>query len=348
MPFGVTLPASSKYSTAEEVRIRALPVPELITKNKTFQAAFSPSGEPQSRTKPVESHDPVVVIQLSGQQDAACPAPWGLVSTIMEAYNRHYELVLRPDDVWQAILTQLSFYVSANAEALRSRFVNFEGKMTLEVFMQGTLFTADFAKFAERMVDENIVKNLKDPEMVDWLLPAFTTTTVNDRLVAAISVMSTLQHYFQYVCRMRCGIPKVTLLGTLRDWEQLRQKADHLVNFDLEDQKMSQWLRMLGPVLDQFVASASGSSSLDFWDKVCCHRGGGSGPTYLSGWVAVFAVFDKDGKWQGDAQEETTGCKAGGPWPSIETGLVPAGTLRVPVLVDDNGTQYETQMVAGA
>ena len=64
--------------------------------------------------------------------------------------------------MWQAILTQFSFYVNAHAEALRDRFVNFEGKMTLVVSMGGTLFTADYAKFAERMVDENIVKNIKD------------------------------------------------------------------------------------------------------------------------------------------------------------------------------------------
>ena len=54
--------------------------------------------------------------------------------------------------------------------------------------------------------------------MVAWLIPAFTTTTVNDRVVAAVSVMSTLQNYFEYVCCLMCGIPKVTLLGTVEDW----------------------------------------------------------------------------------------------------------------------------------
>ncbi|CAE7928452.1 unnamed protein product [Symbiodinium necroappetens] len=260
------------------------------------------------------------------------------------AYNRHHELVLRPDDVWQAILTQFSFYVNANAEALRDRLVNFEGKMTLVVKMAGTLFTADYAEFAERMVDENIVQNIKDPEMVAWLMPGFSTTTVNDRVVAAVSVMSTLQNYFEYVCCLMCGIPKVTLLGTVEDWMQLQQKADRLRDFDLTDRRMSQWLTMLAPVLDQFVASASGKADLDFWDKVCCHLGGGSGPSYLSGWVTVFAVFNKDGKWQGDVAEEPNPT---GAWPCIETGHIPAGTLSVPVLVDDHGTQYDTQMVAG-
>jgi len=354
MPFGVSFVASSKQTKAEKVCSKSMapvPVPAIFTANKSFQSAFGQIPDPRRRAaeKTVPESEKPIIIQQSGREEKACPAPWGLVSTIMEAYNRHHELVLRPDDVWQAILTQFSFYVNANAEALRDRFVNFEGKMTLVVMMGGTLFTADYAKFAERMVDENIVKNIKDPEMVAWLMPGFSTTTVNDRVVAAVSVMSTLQHYFEYVCCLCCGIPKVTLLGTVEDWMQLQQKAERLRDFDLKDRRMSQWLATLAPVLDQFVASASGKADLDFWDKVCCHLGGGSGPSYLSGWVTVFAVFNKDGKWQGDAAE------AGprgipnptGAWPCIETGRIPAGTLSVPVLVDDNGTQYDTQMVAG-
>ena len=347
MPFGVSFPASSKQTTVEEVRASVTPVPVIFAGNKSFQSAFGQVPNPRRRgpesVPESEKTEKPIIIQQSGPEDKACPAPWGLVSTIMEAYNRHHELVLRPDDVWQAILTQFSFYVNANAEALRDRFVNFEGKKTLVVEMGGTLFTADYAKFAERMVDENIVKNIKDPEMVAWLLPAFTTTTVNDRVVAAVSVMSTLQHYFEYVCRLCCGIPKVTLLGTVEDWTLLRQKADRLLDFDLRDRKMSQWLTMLAPVLDNFLASASGKANLDFWDKVCCHLGGGSGPRYLSGWVTVFAVFNKDGLWQGDTCDTEAGS-----WPRIETGKIPAGTLSVPVLVDDNGTQYDTQMVAGS
>ena len=46
---------------------------------------------------------------------------------------------------------------------------------TLVVQMGGTLFTADYAKFAELMVDENIVKNIKD----------LRDATVDDRNVAS-------------------------------------------------------------------------------------------------------------------------------------------------------------------
>jgi len=49
----------------------------------------------------------------------------GLTGAILEAYSYHQALVLKPDNFWQAILTQFGFYVDANGEALRDRIVDF-------------------------------------------------------------------------------------------------------------------------------------------------------------------------------------------------------------------------------
>lgn len=269
----------------------------------------------------------------------ARPAPWGLVSAIVKAYNRHHELVLRPDDLWQAILTQFSFYVNGHAEDLRDRFVDFKGKKTLVVEMEGTLFTADYAKFAHRMVHENIVHNIKDPSVVEWILPKFTTTTWTDQVTASVSLMSTLKAYFEYIGQLACGIPKVTLIGTPEDWKCLRVKVDRLLDYDLRDTRMTAWHQLLAPVLDEFVKSASGDPSIAFWDRVCSHHGGGSGPSYLSGWVTVFAVFNSDGEWQPNRSQV--------PYPMIDFDSLPVGVVSVPVLVDDNGTQYDTQLLGG-
>lgn len=37
----------------------------------------------------------------------------------------------------------------------------------------------------------------------------------------------------------------------------------------------------------------------------------------------------------------------GGGWPWIDMNNLPVGAVSVPVTVDDNGTEYKTQMVAG-
>ena len=117
------------------------------------------------------------VVQLSGPHDQLVyVAHKGLVDVTTIAYNDHHDLVWQPDDVWQAILTQFSLYVTHNSEKLRDKFVDFKGKRQLEIETLGTLFTVDFGKLARRMVDEQIVKNIKDPSIADWLIPKFSTT----------------------------------------------------------------------------------------------------------------------------------------------------------------------------
>lgn len=347
----ITFPATSNKVQATKVEDTQVPLDDAITLNAAFSRAFEPQGsDPMGRLKRVKRDDKssAHIIQSSGATAPVIPTRYGLVSVALDAYNKHHNLILRPDDVWQAILTQFSFYVNANAEGLRDSFVDFNGKKTLVITMGGTLLSANFAVFANRMVDEQIATNLKSPDVTTWLLPKFSTTTSADRVAASVTIMSTLQAYFEYVCCLCCGIPHVTLEGTAEDWEALRNKIDRLPSYDLaeKDSVMSKWHKLLCPVLDEFVASAKGNPDLAFWDRICCHEGGGSGPSYVSGWITVFACFTAKGNWQGDVH---VGLRSGtkSNWPRIDTSYLPVGAVSVPVLVDDNGTQYDTQMLAG-
>ena len=78
---------------------------------------------------------------------------------------------------------------------------------------------------AQQMAEE-IAKNIKDPTLRTWVDPEFSTTTVTDRVCAAASLMSIMQKYFSYGFGIDCGIPSVTLKGTVEDWQSLRNKID--------------------------------------------------------------------------------------------------------------------------
>jgi hypothetical protein len=58
----------------------------------------------------------------------------GFVNGIMRAFQQDLHLVLRPDDVWLAITTQFSFYVTRHAEKLRAKFAKYDGKKELMVW----------------------------------------------------------------------------------------------------------------------------------------------------------------------------------------------------------------------
>jgi hypothetical protein len=220
------------------------------------------------------------------------PARWGLASTITNAYNHHRALVLRPDDIWLAILGQFNLYVNAHAEELRAQFVAHEGQQEIVVEL------GQIESLPIQMTDE-MEKFIVDPDLKGWILPNFSTTTSTDTVVAAVTMMATLKAYFSYRATTLCGIPRVTLDGERADWEEILHRAKKLREYGSEP---AAWYRLLEPVLTQFVRAfdaPDAQENLDFWQKVVDYRRGGSGPTYLSGWITAFCVFGSRGQWLG-------------------------------------------------
>ncbi len=164
----------------------------------------------------------------------------GLVNTVLEAYNSHLHLVLRPDDVWISIMTAFSLYVNAHAEEMRHHFVFHEGKITLAVEDCGTMWMADWHSIIDRM--SHLMDEKMKPGIVDWIVPNFTTSDANSRFVGKIVLMGSMQKYFEYNARFLCGIPHVTLLGTLEDWKLVKQRVDKL--------------RQYGPIMEEMGLGA--------------------------------------------------------------------------------------------
>ncbi|OAL53061.1 hypothetical protein IQ07DRAFT_350920 [Pyrenochaeta sp. DS3sAY3a] len=276
----------------------------------------------------------------------------GFVYAAFNAYSYHHHLVLRPEDIWFAILSQLNFYINAHAEELRDHFVSHEGQKELEVKDVGSIDQADFGKMAQRMADL-IQENVKQPDLQEWIMPSFSTTTSCDRTVAAILMMGSMQKYFSYRMTMCCGIPSVTLLGTREDWENIWDRLDKLSSLGDEPRVFG---TQLAPILRNFIASFDSPldpSTLAFWGRIAHEHNMGSGPTYLSGWITAFTFWDEKGKCMyGDVRgpgPSRPGCELDGvKYHRIDISDVPAGYASVPVTVDDNGEIYHTKMLAGS
>lgn len=267
------------------------------------------------------------------------PSENGFVWAAYYAYSHHHHLCIRPEDVWFAILTQISFFINAHAEELRPLFVAHEGQKELEAVHD----IADFAFLAVQM-GEIIGENVLDPELKDWILPAFSTTTDSDRVVGAILFMGVMQKYFSYRLTVCCGLPSVTLLGCVEDWENILNRLDRL---DLLGDEPRQFATMLRPILRRMVQCFSDPSSpeiLNFWNTIVHRHSVGSGTDYLSGWLTAFCFWDKDGKArrpQNPVLDDVT-------YPTVDIDDVPAGFASVPVTVNDYGHEYKATMVAGS
>jgi hypothetical protein len=211
------------------------------------------------------------MIQSSFQDGAAttfAPLSNGFVHTAIQAYNQHRHLKIRPEDIWLAILTQLSNYINAHAEELRGSFVSHNGKKKLEiVYNHGTRFTVPWADFAYKigtMIQDNVV----DPELREWMMPAFSTSESHDIVVASIVMMASMQKYFSYSCCTMCGLPSVTLLGEKADYELILRRLNKLRSYGKEP---NIFVDLLTPVLKRFVRSFEAPEAedvLDFWNRI--------------------------------------------------------------------------------
>ena len=280
------------------------------------------------------------------------PSGNGFVRAAIAAYCYHHHLTLRPEDIWFAILTQLSLHINAHAEELRSFFVAHEGQKELWIEGGGTIHSADFRAMSQKM-SKLMSTQVVDPELHSWIMPDFSTTTENDQIVASIIMMGAMQKYFSYGFSLLCGIPSVTLLGIRADWEEMLRRLEKLPNLGPEP---AQFYTLLKPILTRFVSSfdlPDSPETKDFWRKIA-DQSGGSGPTYVSGWITAFCFWDQDGKslyaptGESPSRSITDHLLDDLLYHRVKLDDIPFGHLSVPVKVDDNGTPYETIMVAGS
>eukprot|EP00299_Pterocystis_sp_00344_P008147 c2975_g1_i1.p1 GENE.c2975_g1_i1~~c2975_g1_i1.p1 ORF type:complete len:374 (-),score=80.65 c2975_g1_i1:38-1159(-) len=285
----------------------------------------------------------------------------GFLSAALTAWSKHYPFIIKPDHIWLLLLQAMAAHVTANAEALRDKFVTFQDKLMLLVkrdeFILGDPNNDWPGVITE--FDEKILSNIK-AEWKDTFQTAFSTTTVTDALAAKVTLMDMCQHYFTYRVLTRCGFPWIRLEGTEADWISIRDKATEMLKLDAFTQN---WAQAVLPVLNRFVEAFQGKVDTVFWDSMVKRgrRTGSGGYTFYNGWIHVFiptlskqepnpycVPYSTDNdyvKFQGrefSANRESGFKFKGCTWHSFPSGL---GTA--PVQWDYLGTIHEFELVAG-
>ncbi|KAL8874917.1 MAG: hypothetical protein Q9198_006658 [Flavoplaca austrocitrina] len=280
----------------------------------------------------LQSFDPQTVEAIGASSN-------GFVKGAIRAYSDHHHLRIRPEDVWFAILSQLSLYINAHAEEFRGKFVPHEGKKELELEYDGTRYTVDFGGIAKD-IGEFIEQNVVDAELREWMMPAFTTTTQTDVVVASVLLMGLTQKYFDFKIKLRCGLPSKRI-------EKLKEYGEEPMEF----------YKLLRPVISRFVQSFDNPAStetINFWQRIAHHIPGESGPDYYSGWITAFCFWGAEGKtlWKPQSNFRYMNVPKleldDVAYHVLEADDIPSGYTSVPVKVDDSGYVFMAKMIAGS
>ncbi|KAH6665031.1 hypothetical protein B0J14DRAFT_681625 [Halenospora varia] len=147
-----------------------------------------------------------------------------------------------------------------------------------------------FANFVQD-ITELMQIHITDKDLTGCVIPDFTTTTENGKIVARIVFMGAMSKYFSSGGRTSCGLPFVTLLGKKSDWETILRKVDKISTLG---EKAAKWHELLVPVLKPFVKTfeyPSTQETKDFWQNILHHHQG-------SAWMDLLIPQKHDPKCQ--------------------------------------------------
>ena len=224
---------------------------------------------------------------------------------MMQAFAYHRPVVLSPDMIWLLISQAFAHHINLNADELRDRIVEHEGKMLLTAVSDVDLLAdPDHVDWNYIFTDfENMISANTKNGIAELVTADFSTTGPTEKIASQITLMESVKSYFEYeVMYTVCGIPDVTLLGTPDDWRKVRQKASRLSGYGLD-----WWIEELDPVLEQFVRASEGDVDIEFWQGMVKKRRPGEvrfascqpfddSVTQFDGWFLKFYPYDMNGR----------------------------------------------------
>ena len=211
---------------------------------------------------------------------------------LCEAYANHRPVVLSPDVIWILISQGFANHINSNSRHFRNQIVDFDDRKELEIEVVGEPEKTDWYNVFESFYS-GLSQDVKD-NLAETLLCDFSTSTKVDRLVSQATIMETVESYYDFiVIYLVCGIPSITLEGTVDDWERVKEKTLALEKYDL-----GWWTDRLVPILDEFIAASKGNADIAFWkEMVHITKPGTCGdPRVIDGWITDLYPYDRDGK----------------------------------------------------
>jgi hypothetical protein len=101
-------------------------------------------------------------------------------------------------------------------------------------------------------------------------------------------MLDAFQQYFDYQVSFICGIPTITVRGSIEDWMTIRKRVDVMAGYHLE-----WWTDRVEPICEGFIDTVQGRPSQTFWRHIFSPKEVYGG-TLITGWLADLFPYIKD------------------------------------------------------
>ena len=277
------------------------------------------------------------------------PGFHSLIAAAHLAYQFHFPLVLSPDAIWLTLAQGFANHVNNNAKVLRPRLVPHEGKATIAVRRDEFVKGSPENPWAEVWPEFSAkIKKTLGPETHSLILSDFSTTGPTERAASEVVLMDCVQSYFNYEFITLCGIPSVTLEGTVEDWEKIHERVGRLERFGLK-----WWTDDVRQITAEFVAAAQGNPNTEFWKAIYKQNDESGGP-YTTGWLVRLLPYLTNSGFHAACRTDVRNSFLGqpltkkpGPLDGITDSQLPSSASQVPFVWNYLGNNFDYQFVAG-
>ncbi len=209
-----------------------------------------------------------------------------LVQTAHKTFSDHRPLALSPEVLWYAIMHEVATYIKANPETHAEFFGgNTDQKKLIEIRDDDP--TASNWQRPISMLYDKLSKALPD-QTIELFIPPFSTLTDESRTALMIAMFDTASPYFEFAVSSLCGIPRIKLVGEVRDWELLLQ---HTNSFAEIFTGLKDYFAGLQPVLKTILETVQGVDHTEFWKSIYKTKSHSGEDTYFSGWLTSLFAY---------------------------------------------------------
>lgn len=188
-------------------------------------------------------------------------------------WKRHYGVVISPTILWNMVLNNLVFEVNKNPETYRKYFSESDEKQEIVVIQGGNLIDVKL-----------LIEGLTGRIPSDIMLPCFlgySTDTENAKIANYTAFLDMVSPYYNYGMYL-CGIPKVKILGTTKDWEDFIINAARIAEI-IPEFKM--YLTAVSQRVNDMI-----ENNCDYSNFFSLERCGSGGHGEVNGWIRDFYI----------------------------------------------------------
>jgi len=271
------------------------------------------------------------------------PSTDSFIRGAIQAWSDHLHLIIGPELVWLTILTQLTFYMRTHPAEVRDVY-DFDSRPPVSMGEPPDWYLITVSFYG------SVMNRFKSEAAYEFLRPYFSTTNDDHLLTTHFILLGFEKTEFVFERPILCGLPSVTLQGTLTDWEDLLHKLDH---FHTLGPEVVPYKARLEPVLKRFIATfkePESEASKEFWNQMVIAEKSdecGAAPLNISGWITSFLFWNVDGTPY--ARENGSFTLDSYSYPSLNIRTLPSGYAKTPFILRKYGgkARYRGYAISG-